>query len=109
MSTRREGTPQGREGPGGGTRPNRPWPQDVMVSAASMIVDRNLAAARVAKELRIPYTTVANWAQRYRSGGRAALVGGPGRGELFPYLVDEAVIRRPFSRLVFRLRTECRR
>lgn len=51
-----------------------------MVSAASMVVHEQLSAKRVADELRIPYTTVSEWAKKYRAGGRAALEGLPGRG-----------------------------
>src|SRR5438132_798498 len=46
---------------------------DVMVTAASMVVDQQLSAKLVSEKLKIPYTTVSDWAKKYRSGGARAL------------------------------------
>src|SRR5258708_13220285 len=51
-----------------------------MVSAAAMVVEQRLTAQQVSRELKIPYTTVSDWARKYRLGGAAALEARPGRG-----------------------------
>ncbi len=56
------------------------WPIDVMMSAAAMVVDEQLGAQRVSRELGIPYTTLHEWVKKYRAGGAAALQASPGRG-----------------------------
>jgi transposase InsO family protein len=63
-----------------GRKPGSAWPRDVMVAAASAVVDKGVPAYRVGPELGIPYTTVLKWAKAYRAGGRAALEQAPGRG-----------------------------
>ena len=63
-----------------GRKPHAAYARDVMVATASMIVDRGVAASRLAQELGIPYTTLTAWAKKYRNGGRAALEQLPGRG-----------------------------
>src|SRR5688500_17308802 len=44
-----------------------------MKTAASMVVDKGVGTKEVARELRIPYTTVTDWVKRYRQGGEPAL------------------------------------
>jgi len=51
-----------------------PWPADVMKAAAALIVDQGLNAQEVSRRLGIPYTTVSEWARKYRAGGEAALL-----------------------------------
>ncbi|MFO1364413.1 MAG: helix-turn-helix domain-containing protein, partial [Burkholderiales bacterium] len=51
-----------------------------MVTAAAMVVDQHVGITRVARELNIPYTTLAEWVRKYWAGGRAGLESGPGRG-----------------------------
>ena len=62
---------------GGSHPPRRAWPKDVMGSAAAMVVDEKLSVARVSEKLKVPYTTVSEWARKYRAGGRDALQGRP--------------------------------
>src|SRR5438270_518670 len=66
-----------------------------MESAASMVVEQRLAANRVAAELKIPYTTLAEWVKKYRAGGRAALEARPGGKRTSGYPQDA---RGRFSR-----------
>jgi len=78
-----------------GRKPRTAWPLDVMESAASMVVEQRLAANRVAAELKIPYTTLAEWVKKYRAGGRAALEARPGGKRTSGYPQDA---RGRFSR-----------
>ena len=71
MKAKSDHAPQGREDAKGRTR-RTVGPLEVMVSAASMVVDQKLATTQVAAQLKIPSTTVADWVKRYRAGGRAA-------------------------------------
>jgi transposase InsO family protein len=52
---------------------NTMWPLDVMKAAVAMIVDQGINAREVSRELNIPYTTVNEWARKYRAGGVQAL------------------------------------
>src|SRR5438105_1417998 len=72
-----------------------------MVAAASMVVDQRLVPKRVAEGLRIPYTTLASWVQKYRAGGRTALEQAPRRGGKRTSGYPQAARVRP-------LRTEAR-
>jgi transposase-like protein len=72
VKSKADHAPQGREDISG-RRPRTAWPLDVMLSAVMAVVDQDVAVKRVADELRIPYTTLADWVKKYRSGGRAAL------------------------------------
>jgi hypothetical protein len=56
VKAKQDQAPQGREDIKS-RKPGAAWPRDVMVSAASMIVDENLPARRICNELGIPYTT----------------------------------------------------
>jgi transposase InsO family protein len=44
-----------------------------MRTATAMIVDQGVNANRVSRELKIPYTTLLDWAKKYREGGAEAL------------------------------------
>lgn len=72
----------------------RAWPADVMVSAAALVVDDKLPVSRVSEELRIPYTTVSEWARKYRAGGRDALQGRRARPPERPKAAPKADARR---------------
>jgi transposase-like protein len=80
MKPERRRRVKGKQQDGKGRKPRSAWPRDVMVAAAAMVVDQGVAASQVSAELKIPYTTVAEWAKKYRAGGRAALEQLPGRG-----------------------------
>ena len=56
-----------------GHRQRAKWPFDTMLTAASMVVDKQVSSYEVAAKLGIPYTTVHDWSKRYRAGGVNAL------------------------------------
>ncbi len=85
----------------GARKPHAAYAKDVMVGAASMIVDQGLAARRLSQELGIPYSTLLEWARKYRAGGRATLEQLPGRG-------GKAASAYPQGARVRPLRTEAR-
>ena len=78
MQQKAEQAPQGRKD-AEGKKPHAAWPLDVMVAAATAVVDRGLVPKRVSEELGIPYTTLIEWVKKYRAGGRAALQARPAR------------------------------
>jgi len=62
-------TKQGLQARRDNGKPRTKWPADVMKTAAAMVVEQHLTALQVARELKIPYTTVSDWARRYREDG----------------------------------------
>src|SRR5262249_31981913 len=71
------------------------------ISSAALVVEEGISAHRVAKEMQIPYTTVVEWARKYRVGGRAVFEQAPGRGGKRASGYPQAARVRP-------LRTEAR-
>ena len=65
-----QGRKHHKDAEGGKTR--TVWPVDVMISAASMVVDQKAGPKRVSDQFGIPYTTLHDWVRKYRSGGAAA-------------------------------------
>lgn len=73
MVTKRE-TGKGRSGGSPAGERRRPWPRDVVLAAARAVVDQGLSARQMAPRLGVPYTTVLDWAQKYRQRGESGLV-----------------------------------
>lgn len=67
----------GRPAAAGGGKARAPYPFEVRLRGAREVVEGGLSAKLVARSLGIPYTTVANWAQRYASMGVDGLLATP--------------------------------